>query len=71
MFDAKSFLTEQCGAPQNVLVLFASYGISGPNIWSVEKWFQRGSIAGQWLPVLLAVLELERGAPIGLAKYLK
>lgn len=73
MFDYRSFLTEQCSTPQNVLVLFSAYGIMSPqlNIWSIEKWFQRGRVSGQFLPLLLAVLELEHGEPVRLAKYIK
>jgi len=37
---------------------------------TVEKWFQRKSVPGEWLAVLLCLLELERGEPVRLAKYL-
>lgn len=70
MFEARQFLKEQFANPQKVLSLFAFYGLSAPTLSAVEKWFSRGSIPGDAFPVLIAILELERGAPVSVTKYL-
>lgn len=51
--------------------MFSSYGVQGPTRQVVEKWFQRGAVPGRWLAVLLALLELESGASVSVAKYLE
>ena len=71
MFDSHSFLTRELVGPQNVLALFSAYRIRVPKVSTVEKWFQRKSVPGEWLALLLCVLEIERGEPVRLAKYLK
>ena len=37
---------------------------------TVRKWFERSSVPSYWFPVLVAVMELERGEPIRLSGYL-
>lgn len=69
MFDFRSFLTEQFQKPQNVLYLFSSYGVETPSHAAVEKWFQRASVPGEYLPVMLCILEIERGEPLRLTRY--
>lgn len=71
MFDTRAFLTEQFTNPQNVLVLFTSYGVDCPSLAAIEKWFARRSIPGEYLPILLSILELERGTPFSLTRYFK
>lgn len=71
MFRTRDFLTEQFSNAQNVLVLFGSYGVRSPSLAAVEKWFSRRSIPGEYWPVLLCVLQLERGAPFDLVQYLE
>ena len=70
-FDCKSFLTDHLGTKEYVLGLFSSYGLPSPAAAAVEKWFRRGRIPGEWLPVILAVLELEGGQPVRLSSYLR
>lgn len=70
MFDSHSFLTRELVGPQSVLALFSAYRLRVPKVSTVEKWFQRKSVPGEWLAVLLCLLELERGEPVRLAKYL-
>lgn len=70
MFDGKRFLKENFLNPQKVLALFRAYNIGCPSLSAIEKWFQRGTIPGEWFPVLLAFLEMERGRPVGVTEYL-
>jgi hypothetical protein len=71
LFDALAFLTEQFSSPQNILVMFNAYGMRPPNLAAVEKWFQRRSVPSEYLPMLICILELEKGGPVGLARYVK
>lgn len=71
MFDTRKFLIEQFTNAQNVLVLFTIYGVDCPSLSAIEKWFARRSIPGEYLPVLLCILELERGSPFSLTQYLE
>ncbi|MCW4115626.1 hypothetical protein NPA31_011695 [Aurantimonas sp. MSK8Z-1] len=71
MFEAKRFLTEEIGGPQNVLSLFGLYVGRIPTYEAVQKWYARNSISGDWLAVLLCILELDRGRPVELAGYMK
>jgi len=71
MFDTISFLKAYFPTPQNVLGLFRAYGVDQPSQAAVEKWYQRGSVSGTFFPMLLCLLELERGAPVSLAAFLQ
>jgi hypothetical protein len=70
VFDSHSFLTRELVGPPNVLALFSAYKLRIPKVSTVEKWFQRKSLPGEWLALILCILELERGEPVRLAKYL-
>lgn len=70
MFRYKAFLTEQLGSRDNVLGLFSAYGLTAPAAAAVEKWFSRERIPSEWLPTILAILELEMGKPVRLSSYL-
>lgn len=37
---------------------------------TVRKWFTRGSIPGDWLVVLLVVLEMDEGKPVSATPFL-
>lgn len=71
MFKTKTFLIEKFGSVQGLLSFLRAYNAPLPGAESVEKWFQRQSIPSNWLPVLLAYLEIEHGGPVSLAKYLE
>lgn len=71
MFDARKFLEVEFSNAPNVRVLLASYGMKAPSLAAVEKWFQRGRISGEYLPLLLCVMEIEKGEPIRLAQYMR
>lgn len=71
MFDARKFLEVEFSNAPNVRALLASYGVKVPGLSAVEKWFQRGRISGEYLPLLLCVIEIEKGEPVRLAQYMR
>lgn len=71
MFDGKKFLTQNFHTAQHVVTVIGAYGFSDLTVAAVEKWFQRGSVPGNWLAILIAIKEIETGSPISVAKYLK
>lgn len=71
-FGAKRFLTDKFGTVQGLISFLRAYKVAPlPNDRAVQKWFQRASIPSDWLPVLLAYLEIDRGGPISLIPYLE
>jgi hypothetical protein len=70
MFRFRLFLTDNFGNPAGVLAFLRVYGARQPNEATVAKWFVRGSIPSDWLPLLLGYLEVERGEPISIIKYI-
>lgn len=70
MFDSTRFLRENFQSPDGVIGLLGSYGLSSPPRDTVRKWFARGGIPSMWLPLLVVILELDRGQPVPLAPYL-
>lgn len=70
MFDAKRFLQENFRSSVELVTFLRSYGVEPPLANTADKWWRRNSISGEWLPVLLAVLEIDRGAPVSIASYL-
>lgn len=71
MFDFGKFLEEKFQSPIRLTRFMAAYGGLTPDVGAVRKWFQRGAIPAEWFPVILAFLEIEEGAPIRLARYLR
>jgi hypothetical protein len=70
-FRTKDFLIENFQTVQGLLAFLRAYNAPLPNMKTVEKWFQRQSVPSEWLPVLLAYLEIDRGGPISLVAYLE
>lgn len=71
MLDLTTFLTREFRDPGGVVAFLRAYRATEiPSEEAVKKWFQRGSVKGEWLALLLALLEIERGAPVSLAPYL-
>jgi hypothetical protein len=70
LFQAKAFLTEYFKNTQTVLALFRHYGFEAPTVSAIEKWFQRDSISGHFLPILLCIAELEQGEPVRVARFM-
>ncbi len=71
MFDAKRFLKDHFTYPSNVRVAFLRYDLEAPKLAAIEKWFIRGAIPGDQWPILLCILELDKGAPVSVAGYVK
>jgi hypothetical protein len=68
-FDAQSFLRDRWGDPDALGAFLKAYGhdVQRPMI---NQWFRRGRLPTEWGMTLLALLEMEMGAPPSVAKYL-
>ena len=71
VFQIKQFLVENFGDPDKEQAFLARYGIADISRQGIYKQWRRERIPADLLPVLLALLEIENGAPVSLAKYLK
>ena len=71
MFDFPRFLKTHWTSDRALHRLLKQYGVAGVSAAAVYKWWIRGSIPADHLPVVLALLELERGAPVSMAEFLK
>lgn len=71
MFRTKQFLADHFHSVQGVVSFLGAYDAPLPKAPAVQKWFERGSIPSDWLPVLLCYLEIENGAPVSLKVYLE
>lgn len=69
-FDAKSLLVHEFERPQALCDRLAFFALPTPNVVNVQKWFERGSIPGGWLPFLLACLEYEKGS-VSVRQYIR
>lgn len=69
-FDTANFLKSKFGNAPGLVSFFAAYGVVLP-LATAEKWFYRASIPSSWLPIILAYVELDDGAPVSLTQYLK
>lgn len=70
MFDNLRFLTEQFGNADAVIGLANHFNVDVPAKDTLRKWFERGSIPSDWWPVVLALLEMDRGAPVSVLDYM-
>lgn len=70
MFDAGKFLREQFRDAHGVVGTLRAYKLPAPPHDTARKWFERGGVPTDWLPLLLCVLELENGQPTRLANYI-
>lgn len=69
-FNYLDFLQENFKNPPGLVAFCSAYGLHC-KLATIEKWFQRNSISSEWLPILLVLLELDRGQPVRLAKYME
>lgn len=68
-FDPTAFLETHFSGPDGVLSLIGKYFNLSPQRAAVVKWFTRGSIPGEWWPVLFYVIEQENGEPLPMGPY--
>jgi len=69
-FSAREFLTTEVGDAQSVLSLFTLRGVLSIGIDTIRKWYERDSLPGDKLVTLLAILEIDRGEPVSVVKYI-
>lgn len=69
LFNATKFLHSRFGSAPGVVAFLGAYRRSVP-LHTVQKWWQRNSIPGEWLGLLLGLLEVETGGPVGLAAFM-
>lgn len=70
MFDTSRFLADKFRDADGIVGLFGAYRIPCPPKDTVRKWFERQSVPGEWLVMLLAVVELDEGQPVRLSPYI-
>ena len=69
-FDARAFIRERWPRTPLMLAWLKSYGME-LEYDRVIKWRTRGIIPSTHLALILALLEVEQGAPVSLIGYLK
>lgn len=69
MFNRDMFLSDMDLDVDAIIALAGRAGVEVPERDTVRKWFERASIPGHWWPVLIALVELDRGQPISLLPY--
>ena len=70
MFDGRKFLDENFHTPHHALTILRQYGFEA-TLGAIEKWWQRESVPGAWLPLLIAIKEIETGSPVSITKYVR
>lgn len=70
-FDALAFLHEHWPTVEDLAAFLKTYDVEAISLYGMKQWYRRETIPADWLPVLLALLELEKGAPVSIAKHLK
>ena len=63
------FLTTHWADAHKLRKWILSYGMESPKYFTIDKWYARRSIPGQWFATILMLMEIERGAPISLKDY--
>ncbi|CDZ55034.1 hypothetical protein [Neorhizobium galegae] len=70
MFDRIKFIEDAKLDPDAIIGMGTAANIDVPPRDTLRKWFVRGSIPGEWWPIILALLELEKGHPVSLLPYI-
>lgn len=71
VFSARRFLTEQFGPNPDVMILdLQKHGEHRPDRDTARKWYERDSMPGDWLAVIVYALELRDGKPPALGPYI-
>ena len=69
MFDTLKFLETEFSDADGLIGLLAKHRQETPKREAVRKWFSRGSVPAEWMPILIIVLEDENGTPPALRSY--
>lgn len=59
MFDASRFLTTHFSDADGVIGLLHKHGRDAPPRQNIKRWFERNSLPGDWLAVLIVTLMLD------------
>lgn len=70
VFRTGKFLEDNFGDVDGVIGLVGKHWSTVPQREAVRKWFSRESVASEWWPVLLLVLEAHKGKPVSLSPYM-
>ena len=68
-FDYHRFLVDRWGDPDKVVAFLRTYGHPVERA-TANMWFRRRSVPADSFALLLALLEVENGAPVSVAGYL-
>ena len=71
IFDSKQFLADHFIDAHGIVGLLMAYRLKSPTTDTARKWFSRGAVPSEWLPLLICALELDGGEAVSLAKYIK
>lgn len=71
MFLARKFLENEFASPEHMRNMLAAYGFPALSGDGFYKAIKRDSLSGKWLALLLGVIELERGRPVSMLRYIK
>ena len=70
-FDSTRFINDHLINPDAVIGLANSLEVTVPAKDTLRKWFERGSIPGEWWPIVLVLIETENGGPVSLRGYMQ
>ncbi len=70
VFDTRQFLERHFDSPGNLVAVYSTVG-TPPSVAAVEKWFQRGSIPGNQLALLIYVIETRDGCAVTLREFMR
>ena len=71
MFDFKTFLTDHWSDPATLHVFLEKRGIKTWSAQAVYKWWVRATVPAEGFAILASLLEINQGAPVSLAKYVR
>lgn len=71
MFQARKFIEDEFQGPEHMRNILVAYGFPALSKEGILKAVRRDSLSGKWLALLLGVLELERGSPVSILRYVK
>ena len=71
MLDARHFITDAFGGVRPLYETLQRVSDAAPSIDVVSKWYQRDSIPGDGLVLMLCVLEAREGKPVSIGNWCK